>query len=864
MHLSKEEAMRKVAYISLALALVAFAGPTADALAKTVSLSTTSGNGVASTAIPTMGLAAYWQFDEGSGSTAYDETCNNNDGTIRGVSWTNGVSGGALYFHGGGQWHDGDRVLVPHSSSLDITGELTITAWIKATGTDNYLAIVDKFRGGATIPSYGFTLYVSSGRLRLSIYSGPDGHHDGCVGTSELRDDTWHHVAGVWDGSHIKVYVDGQLEREVAWAFPPASTTNDLGIGERPYGYGGYLPFLGVIDGVCIYKKALSDTEIMGQTVGNTVDLTPYFDWGAISSYAGLAPPGYMGIWSPSHSMNFFFPSDSSAPDPAGNSPRAWLIPGVHLATFYGPDSVFIPGNPMVVVPDRYSKPCSLLVEIPPANLIDQATDSNVIQISTSETKTIPLNDTVETMVFLANCDGAAYCSPDQPLEVRINYQDGTADTVVFDNIHPGERSTYVSDPNIICYGNEVFGCGPFYTDFPPPYSTDSHSEFWHWYTLYPDNTKLLNSIAFVGIQSEHPSEIHISALSYTRPLPLEWGESIDNSVDLTPYFDWGAISSYAGLAPPGFIGIWSPSHSRYFYFPSDSLAPGMPPNYPRAWLVPGVHLATLYGPHNVLIPSNPIVAVPDRNFKPCSLFVAVPPANLIDEATDVNVIQISSGETKTIAINDTAETMVFLANCDGAGYCSPDQPLEVRINYNDGTVDTVTFANIHPGERANPIFWGPYTIYCNEVFGCGPFYNDLPVPYSTDYHSEFWHWYALYPDNTKPINSITFVGIQSGYPSEVHISALSYNKQKCDCIPGDADGNGIINIADVVYLISFIFLPGSPPPTPYATCSGDADCNCMVNISDVVYLINFIFVPGSAPPCTCQQWLAACGPPLR
>jgi hypothetical protein len=83
-----------------------------------------------------------------------------------------------------------------------------------------------------------------------------------------------------------------------------------------------------------------------------------------------------------------------------------------------------------------------------------------------------------------------------------------------------------------------------------------------------------------------------------------------------------------------------------------------------------------------------------------------------------------------------------------------------------------------------------------------------------------------------------------------------------CDCTPGDADGNGILNIADAVYLISYIF-GGGTAPTPYPLCSGDADCNCIVNIADAVYMISYIFGGGN-PPCTCEDWLSICGPPLR
>jgi hypothetical protein len=84
----------------------------------------------------------------------------------------------------------------------------------------------------------------------------------------------------------------------------------------------------------------------------------------------------------------------------------------------------------------------------------------------------------------------------------------------------------------------------------------------------------------------------------------------------------------------------------------------------------------------------------------------------------------------------------------------------------------------------------------------------------------------------------------------------------KCDCIPGDANGNTIINILDITYLINYVY-KGGPAPIPYALCSGDPNCNCVINILDITYLISYLY-KGGPPPCTCQQWLAACGPPLR
>jgi hypothetical protein len=83
-----------------------------------------------------------------------------------------------------------------------------------------------------------------------------------------------------------------------------------------------------------------------------------------------------------------------------------------------------------------------------------------------------------------------------------------------------------------------------------------------------------------------------------------------------------------------------------------------------------------------------------------------------------------------------------------------------------------------------------------------------------------------------------------------------------CDCIPGDANNDGQVNVGDAVYLISYVF-KGGPPPTPYPICSGDANCDCTVNVGDAVYVIAYVFKGGPAP-CDCLTWLLICGPPLR
>jgi len=65
----------------------------------------------------------------------------------------------------------------------------------------------------------------------------------------------------------------------------------------------------------------------------------------------------------------------------------------------------------------------------------------------------------------------------------------------------------------------------------------------------------------------------------------------------------------------------------------------------------------------------------------------------------------------------------------------------------------------------------------------------------------------------------------------------------------GDADGNGIVEITDAVFLLDYIFSSGSAPEPLEA---GDADCNGIIEISDAVYLITYIFVSGPSPCANC------------
>ena len=96
-------------------------------------------------------LAAYWTFDEGSGSNVFDTSGNNNNGTINGATWGVGKYGTALQFHG-----QDNYVEIPSSDSLEIDENVTIAAWVNwVDAGDTWIAIMANGQQNGPWENYG-------------------------------------------------------------------------------------------------------------------------------------------------------------------------------------------------------------------------------------------------------------------------------------------------------------------------------------------------------------------------------------------------------------------------------------------------------------------------------------------------------------------------------------------------------------------------------------------------------------------------------------------------------------------------------------------------------------------------------------
>jgi hypothetical protein len=275
-------------------------------------------------------LAGYWPFDEGSGTKAADVSGYGNNGTLSGgVQWVPGHSGTALAFDGAT-----GNVRVPDAPSLE-PAAITVQAWVKVLGSPGNLKyIVAKGGFGCTTGAYG-------------LYTGPQGglmfyvdHSDGVTYTQSpdagtgVWDGHWHFVAGTYDGSAVRLYVDGT---EVGTGTPDNSplayggpTSNDLYIGHYE-GCPG-LDFNGTIDEPKIWDRALSPQQVQAQYSPCAPGTKANFRW-------HYSANGSAGSWSGTKSA--ICPA-SLAMGPQAMEGDLKVSPGATLAAGY---DFTVPGN---------------------------------------------------------------------------------------------------------------------------------------------------------------------------------------------------------------------------------------------------------------------------------------------------------------------------------------------------------------------------------------------------------------------------------------------------------------------------------------------------------------------------------------
>ncbi len=203
-------------------------------------------------------LVALWKLDEGSGTIAFDTSGNGNDGTLTGdPQWVAGYYGGALKFDS-----TDDNIDCGNDDSLNITDEITLSAWINMTqrpDVDSWYTIPWKENSYSmylygvdnTLTTLGADFWLGTGRV--DIWSGPD---------IDIPPNEWIHIAVTFDSTNFEFYVNG--EYDYTQNEPSAIEISAINLLFTENGSN----FRCSVDDVRIYNRALTHDEILAAMEG--------------------------------------------------------------------------------------------------------------------------------------------------------------------------------------------------------------------------------------------------------------------------------------------------------------------------------------------------------------------------------------------------------------------------------------------------------------------------------------------------------------------------------------------------------------------------------------------------------------------
>ena len=198
----------------------------------------------------TASLAGYWPFDD----SYADASGNGHDGAGSAyVSFGGGKHGSALYFPG---YDYSSYVVCDDSSDMDFANGLTVSAWIKSAGADDtWASIVTK-----GLSSWRLVRNNTTSSLSFHFNQAGGGEYQ-ANGSLAVFDDQWHHVMGVYDGSSVRLYVDGVLDAE-GGAGPVNVSSDPVYIGSRVNNTNNR-NWIGYIDDVRLYNVALNENNLL-------------------------------------------------------------------------------------------------------------------------------------------------------------------------------------------------------------------------------------------------------------------------------------------------------------------------------------------------------------------------------------------------------------------------------------------------------------------------------------------------------------------------------------------------------------------------------------------------------------------------
>lgn len=214
------------------------------------------------------GLFTYYPFNTGSGEQTYDDSITHSTARlINGTSWVPGILQNALAFDGKDDYVSGE-----FAESLKSTSTTTWSAWIRPSDVDRVTQdqMILSMQGANNLRLFGRKLF---GSFKIN------GQAESVSGITALENNKWYHVVSTYDGSSLRLYLNGSLEAELSNLSGKVELdTGSFEVGRWQASDPRY--YHGAVDEVKLYSRAINSDEVKleyGANLGGVSSAQPLF-----------------------------------------------------------------------------------------------------------------------------------------------------------------------------------------------------------------------------------------------------------------------------------------------------------------------------------------------------------------------------------------------------------------------------------------------------------------------------------------------------------------------------------------------------------------------------------------------------------
>lgn len=218
------------------------------------------GAGVDKSSPLSQGLVSLWLFNELGGLKVFDIAGTNHGTMTNMANPSTSTSGRGFSKFGPCMVYDGsnDSVIVTHSSTLAITGDMTISAWVYIRDYGFYSGIVSKVKSAASAIPAPYDYWIESGTGRPALVLGDGTSSTLVYSTLAVPLNTWAMITATVRGTAMAHYLNGVANGTGTNSTTRADLADNVYIGNRHDG----LPFRGSLSQVRLYSRALSSSEV--------------------------------------------------------------------------------------------------------------------------------------------------------------------------------------------------------------------------------------------------------------------------------------------------------------------------------------------------------------------------------------------------------------------------------------------------------------------------------------------------------------------------------------------------------------------------------------------------------------------------